>query len=150
MSSQTLKENRPNAHLDTRAVWHTGNEMISFTQARVPYLSGISQTLGDYMGKPVTGMFVKIVTTTIKDLAERFFLPSTIDYLSLDTEGSEALIIQSIPSNIIFKAITVEHNYHDKNRDTIFKTLENRGYKRVREVQFDDWYLHESITDAKT
>ena len=72
--------------------------------------------------------------------------PQVVDYLSIDTEGSEYEILRKFDFNSYqFNCITVEHNF-SKQRQKIFKLLSNAGYRRVySEVSdFDDWYIHES------
>jgi hypothetical protein len=94
------------------------------------------------MGRPVTGTQLPVRTVSVQHLFDDWALPRTIDYLSLDTEGSEFLILQSVPEDIIFNVITVEHNYEEPKRTQIKQLLEAKEYKLVREVQFDDWYMY--------
>ena len=62
-----------------------------------------------------------------------------IDYLSIDTEGSELAILEGIDWNRYqFRCITVEHNFTEQ-RQGIQTLLEAQGYQR-REQQWDDWY----------
>jgi Methyltransferase FkbM domain len=66
-----------------------------------------------------------------------------IDYLSIDTEGSELAILESLfPSDHKIRIITVEHNYTDK-RLQIHKLLTSHGYDRIFEElsKVDDWYI---------
>ena len=70
-----------------------------------------------------------------------------IDYLSIDTEGSELDILNNFDFNSYqFRVITCEHNY-SSNRDKIYNLLSNNGYKRVMTdiSQFDDYYIKTSI-----
>lgn len=78
-----------------------------------------------------------------------------IDYLSLDVEGAELRILQSINfKEYIIKSITVEHNKYavgDEFKDQIFSLLSKNGFVRVKEdvcvdsLPFEDWYLHKSM-----
>ena len=66
-----------------------------------------------------------------------------IDYLSIDTEGSEFEILNSFDfSKFKFRIITCEHNYTPM-REKIFELLTKNGYTRVfKEISFnDDWYV---------
>ncbi len=78
------------------------------------------------------------------DLLEKYNAPNQIDYLSIDTEGSEFDILNSFDFNWKYKIlmITVEHNFTLK-RNEIFELLSRYGYKRVYEdvSMFDDWYV---------
>ena len=79
-----------------------------------------------------------------------------IDYLSLDVEGSEFLILKSINfEEINIKAITVEHNKYAKGEDMknkIYELLTENCFERVKEdvlvdghLPFEDWYIHKSF-----
>ena len=77
------------------------------------------------------------------DLLEKYNAPKYIDYLSIDTEGSEYEILKNFDfEKYVFKIITIEHNYTSM-RDKIFTLLTSKGYKRKYEnlSQFDDWYV---------
>ena len=68
-----------------------------------------------------------------------------IDYLSIDTEGSEYEILKTIDFNLYkFKIITVEHNY-TQNRQKIYKLLTQNMYKRILThiSRWDDFYILE-------
>ena len=61
-----------------------------------------------------------------------------IDYLSIDTEGGELNILQSIDfDKVTIYIIDVENNYNDPN----FKLfLESKGYRLVAHLEFDEIY----------
>ena len=67
-----------------------------------------------------------------------------IDYLSVDTEGSEFDILSDLNFNKYRPTIiTVEHNYKKINRKKIFSLLKNNNYSRYFKsiTRFDDWYI---------
>jgi hypothetical protein len=65
-----------------------------------------------------------------------------IDFVSLDTEGSEYDILQSIDfSRYSFGLMAIEHNYVDEKRKLIYNMLKGMGYCRFS-AKFDDWYYH--------
>ena len=48
-----------------------------------------------------------------------------MDYLSLDTEGSELDILKAFPyQDFRFNCITVEHNFQERERAQILRLLE--------------------------
>ena len=56
-----------------------------------------------------------------------------MDYLSIDTEGSELEILESLDHDKYqFKFITCEHMYTSK-REKIYDLLISKGYKRIFE-----------------
>lgn len=66
-----------------------------------------------------------------------------VDFLSLDTEGSEYEILQSINFNdIVIDVITVENNYQD-NRIRPF--LEAKGYSLVKTIESDEIYKLKAV-----
>jgi hypothetical protein len=74
--------------------------------------------------------------------------PREIDYLSVDTEGSELEILQAFDfANYNIKIMTVEHNFVEPNRQEVFKLLSGEGFVRVFEPlsKFDDWYVKRSL-----
>ncbi|MCK4934666.1 MAG: FkbM family methyltransferase [Simkaniaceae bacterium] len=63
-----------------------------------------------------------------------------VDFLSLDTEGGELLILKAIDFNrVSIDVITVENNYGTKE---IEKFLTSCGYKKVRNLGCDEVYAH--------
>ena len=67
-----------------------------------------------------------------------------IDFLSIDTEGSEVEILKSIDFfRYKPKIICVEHNYEKSNRIFIKKFLKSKGYRLVYSglSQWDSWFI---------
>jgi hypothetical protein len=88
------------------------------------------------------GDVIEVTTTSLMDLLEQQGAPAVIDYLSIDTEGSELAILEGVDwSRYQFRCITVEHNF-TAQRQGIQALLEAQGYQR-REAQWDDWYWKE-------
>jgi FkbM family methyltransferase len=79
-------------------------------------------------------------TISLDDFLKQYDAPREIDYLSIDTEGSEYEILKAFPfPEWSIKCITVEHNY-TQERENIAKLLESFGYVK-REAEWDDWYI---------
>jgi FkbM family methyltransferase len=86
-------------------------------------------------------------TVSLNDLLERHRAPAVIDYLSIDTEGSELEILKAFDfSRHTFSVITCEHNFSSQRKD-IYDLLVRNGYARVFEglSRWDDWFIHDSI-----
>lgn len=78
-------------------------------------------------------------TTSLHDLLTDKGAPTQIDYLSIDTEGSEFEILSAFPfESWQIRLLTVEHNF-TADRQRIRDLLQSRGY-RCTESQWDDWY----------
>jgi len=88
------------------------------------------------------GDLIEVTTLSLMDLLEQQEAPALIDYLSIDTEGSELAILEGIDwGRYQFRCITVEHNFTEQ-RHGIQGLLEAQGYQR-REARWDDWYWKE-------
>lgn len=78
-------------------------------------------------------------TESLHDLLVRLGAPHRIDYLSIDTEGSEFEILEAFPfESWELRLITVEHNF-TQTRERIRALLESKGYVRT-ERSHDDFY----------
>ena len=85
------------------------------------------------------GNTIKLTTISLQDFLLQNKAPRSIDYLSIDTEGSELAILQNFPLHQWdIQCITIEHN-HGPNRDPIRQLLHEHGYE-YREVKWDDWF----------
>ena len=82
---------------------------------------------------------LQLETISLDDFLKQNNAPTHIDYISIDTEGSELDILRAFPFEKWDVSLwTVEHNY-TKDRDEIFKIMTSNGYLR-KKTQFDDWY----------
>ena len=140
-----LKANRPNASIETLCVWKDSNSSLIFNETDMPGLSTIdSFSDGDsHRNTRLAGKKYEVQTISLNDLLIKHRAPKYIDYLSIDTEGSEYEILKSFNfSEYFIKIITVEHNYTPQ-RELIFALLTSHGYKRKYEniSEYDDWYV---------
>jgi FkbM family methyltransferase len=140
-----LRKNRSKAIIDTRCVWRVSGDLIQFAQTPIPELSSINhiQNEDEHSSARKTRKLYKVETISLQNLLETNNAPNEIDYLSIDTEGSEFEILNSFDfSKFNIKIITCEHNYTE-NRTKIYDLLSRKGYKRVMEEVslFDDWYI---------
>ena len=106
-------------------------------------IDGIS-TLGRHREKVKAYKAVKktisMETISLEDFLLEQAAPKIIDYLSIDTEGSEYIILEHFPfDKWDIKLITVEHNY-EKQRMSILELLKSYGYKCIKR-EWDDWYI---------
>ncbi|MEM7190201.1 MAG: FkbM family methyltransferase, partial [Pseudomonadota bacterium] len=90
---------------------------------------------------------VPVETITLNDLLDEHKAPDEIDYMSVDTEGSELEILQAFDfDRRLVKLFTIEHNFTPL-REQIHDLMTAKGYiRRFPEyTRFDDWYVHRSI-----
>jgi len=87
---------------------------------------------------------ITVKTRTLANLFVEHRAPSEIDYLSIDTEGSELEVLKGIDwERHTFGFISLEHNFVEPRRSEMRKFLEARGYRHLRENLFDDDYVRE-------
>ena len=113
---EELKKNR-NSILDFRCVWKTSGESLDLIIPSNPEYSKIS--ILKNKKKFSVDQSEKVETVSLIDLLNTNNAPKNIDYLSIDTEGSEFDIIKNFDfKKRIINIISIEHNYH-KNREKI-------------------------------
>lgn len=139
-----LKESRL-CHIDLDCVWSKSGESLMFNEVLDATYSTINNySKGDaHQGFRKAGKKYEVHTISLNDLLAKHNAPKEIDYLSIDTEGSEYEILKSLDfSKYKFRVITCEHNYTPM-RERIFEILSKQGYRRVYESlsMFDDWYI---------
>ena len=72
--------------------------------------------------------------------------PKYIDYMSLDTEGSELHVLMGLDFNkYTIGYMNVEHNYNSQLRGLIHQFLQKKGYIYSRWNKFDDEFIHDSL-----
>lgn len=142
-----LSANR-SCHIDRSLVHTSTGQPVVFHQTADPELSSIKGLLQEDEHSNARKDYVSYEVTSISltDLLRKYDAPKIIDYLSIDTEGSEFEILQAFDfTEYRFRVITCENN-PDKNgvkSDRIEKLLGQHGYvKKYAEFsQFDDWYV---------
>lgn len=93
------------------------------------------------------GGTINLTTISLDDFLLKHNAPRDIDYISIDTEGSEFNILSTFPfDDWNVKAFTIEHNFTE-DRMKIRKLLEENGYTCL-EAEWDDWYYKEYDTNA--
>ena len=143
-----LKKNRE-CNIDTACVWRVSNSSLEFNEVNAAAHSTLNSfSDGDcHASLRKKGRKYKVETISLVDLLDKHRAPADIDYLSLDTEGSEFEILNAFDfDKYRFKIITCEHN-HTANRDKIYSLLSARGYQRTMESvsDFDDRYVRNDI-----
>ena len=78
----------------------------------------------------------------MRDLLYLADSPKQIDYLSMDTEGSELDILSTFPfDEFTFRFISIEHN-HSENRERIRNLMHSKGYREIlSEFSGGDWWF---------
>jgi FkbM family methyltransferase len=139
-----LRKNRTSC-IETDCVWSVSDSVLSFNEVDTGELSTIaSYSSSDVHSEARThGKTYAVKTISLEDLLDKHDAPKQIDYLSIDTEGSEFEILSNFDfTRYEFRVITCEHN-STPARESICSLLTQNGYVRklTKFSKFDDWYV---------
>jgi FkbM family methyltransferase len=143
-----LLMNRPGVVCCDMAVYNESNQTVVFDIANNDILfSGIRENIDCHMDAVNSNRTeISVNTISLNDLLSKYNAPDHIDYLSLDTEGSEYEILKHCNFNkYTFGYIDVEHNHVEPRRSHIRELLLSNGYTYIGENAFDDIYIHSSL-----
>lgn len=149
---QALRKNR-NCMIDTRCLWDKTGEEIAFKEvSKIPELSTINvfSQKDIHAESRTAGEIYQVQTISLNDLLAEYNAPKIIDYLSIDTEGSELNILSAFDfSKYDVRVITVEHNF-TIDREKIHALLVKNGYQRTfaKFSLMDDWYIRSKRAGA--
>jgi FkbM family methyltransferase len=132
-------------NVSTKCVFTESGKTLEFNETPIGELSTISSYSSSDFHKDHRALGHKVLVETISllDLLRESNAPRDIEYLSIDTEGSEFDILNAHDfDEFSFKLITVEHNGTERRKD-IFDLLTSKGYRRkfVEFSRWDDWYV---------
>lgn len=141
---EDLRKNR-NVNIDTNCVWRDSDSILTFNQTQLAELSTINSfSFADNHRKArEIGQSYDVKTISLVDILAKYNAPKQIDFLSIDTEGSEYEILSNFDfDKYQFRIITCEHNFTPM-REQIFSLLSRNGYVRKFEElsKCDDWYI---------
>jgi hypothetical protein len=91
-----------------------------------------------------SGAHYKVSTVSLNDLLDEHDAPNYIDYISIDTEGSEPAILSTFDFRRRRVGLwTIEHNYFDRARNQMLEIMTANGYQRLlpKLSTIDDWYI---------
>lgn len=139
-----LEKNR-GCSIEMNCVWSDSNSVLDFNEVIEAELSTLKKYNNNDWASQKRKNFVgyKVKTISLVDLLIKHNAPKVIDYLSIDTEGSEYEILSNFDfDSYQFKLITCEHNY-TKMREKICDLLTSKGYRRkyIELSKWDDWYI---------
>jgi len=145
--NESLSKNRI-CTIVNKCVYKKTGEKITFFECENSELSTISSFKDKDVHKKnrKNGKEYIVETISLSDLLDNYSAPSVIDYLSMDTEGSEFDIIKEYDFSRHINIITVEHNYSG-NRENIKNFLQEKNFIRIFDSisEWDDWYINAEI-----
>lgn len=145
----TLAQNR-RCRIDHRAVADRSGQQLRFKETDTQLgLSGLVDYFepGEYHTNrrlASQGREYTVDTVSLNDLLDQHQAPDYIDYISIDTEGSELAILRNF--NFAPRRVglwTIEHNYFDPIRQGVHDIMTANGYQRILtdKSTIDDWYI---------
>jgi FkbM family methyltransferase len=145
---EKLIKNRPNSICYNEAVYNKSGLTVTFyISNKNDLLSGIA----DYIDRHKSTVYsnntsIHVQTISLLDVLNNANAPSFIEYMSLDTEGSEFEILKNFDfEKYTFGLIDVEHNFVEPRRSEIKNLLLSKGYLYKGENKWDDMYKHKSL-----
>lgn len=135
-------------HIEKKCLWNYSDKKINFLETSIPTCSCIKTFFKNRAHESIRNNFkekeYEVETISLTDLLKKYNAPKIIDYLSIDTEGSEFEILKKFNFNSYkFNFISCEHNYNSIVRKKINNLLTKNGYK-IKYSQYssyDDWYV---------
>ena len=138
-----LVVNRPNSKCFQIPLFSEAEKDVVFSIAGYTLVSGITDFIGDKWKERI-GSGKKDITTktdTLMNILDKANAPKFIEYLSLDTEGTEFEILKNFDfSKYKFGLVDIEHNNIEPTRTHIRELLLKNGYTYIGENRWDDCY----------
>jgi FkbM family methyltransferase len=146
-----LARNRT-AHIDHRCVWKQSGEQLDFTATpQLPEYAGVSARAFDDLHATRRARGAQrtcVPSVSLQDLLREHAAPAHIDYLSIDTEGSELDILEAFDFGAWrVDLLSVEHAFNAGKRAALQRLLERHGFRRrfQRFSLWDDWYVNRAL-----
>tara|TARA_B100000767_G_scaffold46826_1_gene41509 strand:+ start:195 stop:1040 length:846 start_codon:yes stop_codon:yes gene_type:complete len=146
-----LFKNRPNTTISTDCIYSETGKKLDFFVSKEGVLStleefknsDIASMPGNTKARNASGYKCEVDTISLNDVISKYFDGSKIDYMSVDTEGSELLILKHFDfSKYAPKVVTVEHNFTDNEKELDRLFLKHNYCRFFKEfTQFDAWYV---------
>lgn len=132
--------------IDKRCVFSRSGDSLSFVATEDPELAGIAATAehDHFAAIRRAAPSFEVATISLNDLLEHHRAPANIDYMSIDTEGSELAILQAFDfQRWRVQLFSVEHS-NSPQEAKIDALLAAQGYRRKfgEFSQWDGWYVH--------
>ncbi len=133
---------------DKHVVFSKSNDIVEFA---IMGNNGLLSGIADYVKRDPNRQveIIMIPTMTLTDILDMYGAPRLIDYLTIDTEGTEIEVLKGLNmSKYIVGYLSIEHNYDVNKRKKIRDILYAGGYIYKCENKWDDDYFHRSIVEG--
>jgi FkbM family methyltransferase len=143
--------NNRSCKIDNLCIWSQSGTQLLFLETQKREFSTISDlaTKDHHSENRKNGREYLVETLTLDDFLARNSAPSFIDFISVDTEGSEYSIFENFNfADYRFGIIACEHNF-GINKPKLEKLFELNGYIKISEHMslWDGWYVSKVLLD---
>ena len=106
-------------------------------------LGGMEQTIDpDDRHTADSVQLYNFTTTTVTEVLSSHKAPMSIDFLSIDVEGAEEVVLQGFDlDKFCVRFATIEHNGMEPLRSNLREAFESYGHKYGGTEAFDDYYV---------
>jgi len=155
-------------HLNWTGICIEANPMVYQCLVRNRKSKNINVALTDYVGEcfftndKITPTGTKVICNTLDNVLTENNCPKDIDYLSIDIEGYEYIVLKEFNfKNWNIGLMTVEHNLYcdgEERKVKLFELLSKNGFTRVvdnapcldlnpqwHNKPYEDWYVNNSL-----
>ena len=155
-----LIKNRKNTSITFECIFSESNKVMKFLSSHEGVFSSLKDFSQEDANGPLAGNAkvrmqsyeeIDVKTISLNDVHEKFFDARPIDYISVDTEGSELEILKSFNFEKYGPGVfTIEHNF-TANQPLIDELLQQNDYVRIfAELSvFDAWYVRKDIANSR-
>lgn len=138
-----LKTNRPQSTIDKRCVYDCSGKALEFAAAADAEYGTLVNHFSAANARAAKHEVITVETVSLNDLLETNQAPAEIDYISIDTEGSELKILETFDfQKWDVSLFSIEHNYSALEPKLDY-LMQSHGYERVRKHRshWDAWYV---------
>ncbi len=144
----SIRTNRK-AMLDTRAAVRVARPPLEFREfSGAGEFSGLSSVVREQPTGGTDAISYMVETASLDQILAKAGTPSSIDYMSIDTEGSELEILAGLDLDRFRVGLfTIEHNERPGEVEALKRLLEPRGYVQILSgvSRYDAWFVHRNI-----
>jgi FkbM family methyltransferase len=128
-----IKINRPNCIIDFRCVSNKSGDQVDFYENKEPTLSSQNNNFSSKNSYKVKTISLNdVVVEYAEKLLKKSNEVNSIDFISIDTEGSEYEILKNFDFNKYApKIIIVEHNFDPIKSKQLKELMESHNYQNV-------------------
>lgn len=132
--------NTRQARLDTRAAFNADQQATLLLAEELSQLSGV----GAADEHTRVGSEIDVSTSTLTRILDEADAPARIDFMSVDTEGSELEVLKGLDfERYRVDFLSVEHNFVGDKRSALRRHMQSAGYRCVSTAAsfWDDWFI---------